>query len=348
MKKTGIIFGILLLIFILVSSITSMVIYNSSFPRFERHDDTINAMVRYVDIEEEHPREIHAFLSEKNTLQGYFYQTTEPKGLIVIAHGLGGGADSYLTYTKWFLEQGYAVFSYDATGSFDSEGKSTKGFPQSLIDLKAALTYIEEHAELSNYKKVLFGHSWGGYAASNALHFDFDIKAVVSVAAPSNANAMIFEQTEKMMGLFGVTQRPFISIYQSILFGNFAKYDAIEAINQTDAHVLVIHGNEDEMIDYQKSAIIARKEEVTNPNAEFILRESEGRNGHNNLFRSTDAVTYIDQINIEYRALYDLHNQNIPYEINQDFYANIDRFRTQELDEELMQTILSFYNTAIN
>src|SRR5690554_4677696 len=128
---------------------------------------------------------------------------------------------------------------------------------------------------------------------------------------------MIFEQTEKMMGLFGISQRPFLSLYQSILFGEFAKYDAIDAINQTSSHVMIIHGNEDEMVNYQKSAIIASEAEVTNPNVVFVLREQEERNGHNNLFRSIDAITYIDQINIEYRTLYELHNGSIPYEINQ-------------------------------
>ena len=41
--------------------------------------------------------------------------------------GIGGGADSYLPQITYFLDQGWRVFAYDATGSFDSEGKTTKG-----------------------------------------------------------------------------------------------------------------------------------------------------------------------------------------------------------------------------
>ena len=347
MKKIGIIVGSIILLFVVVSSIVSTVVYNQNFPRYERHDDTINAMLRYNDISEEYPRELHSITSGDNQLSGYHYSVPNPIALLVLSHGIGGGADSYISYIKWFLDQGFSVFSYDATGSFDSEGKSTKGFPQSLIDLEAVLTYIEEHDTLSLQDKVLFGHSWGGYAVANVLHFDFDIKAVVSVAAPSSANEMIFEQVERSLGVFGLTQRPFLSLYQSLLFGKYAKFDAIDALVDTEVHVMIVHGNEDEMVNYQKSAIFAKYDSITNTNVIFILREEAGRNGHNNLFRSEDAIRYIDEINLDYRALYDLHNQNIPYEINQEFYASLDRFLVQELDEEFMQSILVFYLDAL-
>ncbi len=347
MKKFGIIIGVFALVFIVASLVVTKLVYDQSFPRFERHDDTLNAALRYEDIEGAYERTLVSFPSGDNQLQGYVYHQEDALGLIVFAHGLGGGADSYLAYTKWFLDQGWSVFMYDATGSFDSEGESTKGFPQSLIDLHAALDYVKEYEDFFDLDLMLFGHSWGGYAVANALHLDDDIKAVVSVSAPFHANAMIFEQTQKMMGIFAYTQYPFLSLYQRWLFNDYASFNAIDAINQSDAHVMVIHGVNDDVIDYSGSAIMAKRDSITNPNVIFVSIEGEGRDGHNNVFRSSVAVQYFEELNIEYRALYDEHNGSIPYEINRDFYARVNRFLAQELDETLMLDIHAMFLQAL-
>ena len=47
------------------------------------------------------------------------------------------------------------------TGSFDSEGKSTRGFPQGLLDLRAALDFIEGEGSLSSLPVLLFGNVFG-------------------------------------------------------------------------------------------------------------------------------------------------------------------------------------------
>ncbi|MFH5881335.1 alpha/beta hydrolase family protein [Liberiplasma polymorphum] len=348
MKKIGIILTSIVLLFVVVSGVLTKITYDQSFPRYNRHDETINAFIRYSDIEEDYERTLVNFDSNGNSLQGYIYPNSEALGLVVIAHGIGGGADSYLAYTKWFLDNGWAVFSYDATGSFDSEGKTTKGFPQSLIDLESALNYIETNESINDLELVLFGHSWGGYAVANILHLNDNIKAVVTAAAPSNADDMILEQATKMLGFFAITQKPFLAMYQRLLFGEYAKYDAIDAINQSNAHVFIIHGEQDEMVSYTGSAIIARNSLITNPNVITMVSTIDGKNGHNNLFRSNEAIEYINEINSEYRALYDEYNQNIPYEVNQTFYEGIDRFKVQALNETLMQLIHDFYVNALN
>jgi uncharacterized protein len=346
MKKIIIIILSIAFLFVIASGIITKLVYDRAFPRFDRPDETIHAFLRYEDIEENYPRSLHQFESNDHALQGYLYPKDEPHGLIVIAHGLGGGADSYLAYTKWFMDHGWAVFSYDATGSFDSEGQSTKGFPQSLIDIEAALNYIQVIEEIKDLDVFLFGHSWGGYAVANALHFFEDIKAVVSVAAPSNANEMIFEQTKKMMGIFAYTQKPFLNLYQQLLFSNYATYDAVDAINNHDAHVMIIHGKNDEVFNYDGSALIAKQSQILNPNTVFLLREIDQRDGHNNLFRSNEAIVYIEEINNTYRELYQTHNENIPYEIKQVFYETVDRLKLQSLDDVLMLEIHQFYLNA--
>lgn len=91
--------------------------------------------------------------------------------------------------------------------------------------------------------------------------------------------------------------------------------NALDAINQTEVPVLIVHGLEDEV----------------------------GHSGHNNIFRSSESMDYINAINIEYRKLYDFHDQDIPYEVHKDFYKRIDRFLAQDINSELMEEIHVFF-----
>lgn len=332
-----------ILIFSVISMIVVKIIYDGQFPRYDRHDETISANLRYVDMEQAYPRGLVRFKSGDNTLQGYVYGMDQDMGLVVIAHGLGGGADSYLPQISYFLDQGWRVFAYDATGSFDSEGKTSKGFPQALIDLDAALTYINTQPEYTDLPIMLFGHSWGGYAVANVLHYNHDIAGVVSISGVNRPMDIIIEQGRRMLGGFINIEYPFLWLYQRILFGEVASLNAVDAINQSDVPVLIIHGTEDEMVSYKESSIIAKIDRITNPKVRSISISEEDRNGHNNLFRSYEAIDYINEINIIYRELYDSYEQNIPYEINQDFYSKIDRSLAQDINTDLMSEINNFY-----
>jgi uncharacterized protein len=349
--RTRKIVGLSIVGFILLFSIISMVIvmfiYNGQFPRYDRPDTTVTVGLRYEDLEAQYPRSLVSFKSGNNRLQGYVYGLDQEQGLVVVAHGIGGGADSYLPQITYFVDQGWRVFAYDATGSFDSEGKTTKGFPQALIDLDAALTYIKTQDGFVSLPILLFGHSWGGYAVANLLHYDHEISGVATVSGANSPMEMIIEQGRSMMGGFINIQYPYLWLYQRILFGETASLNAVDAINGSDVPVLIIHGTEDEFVAYEGSSIISNLNAITNPNVRTISLSEPGRSGHNNLFRSVNSMDYIDEINIEYRKLYDSYEHNIPYEVKQDFYSEIDRALAQDINRGLMDEIQAFFLESI-
>ena len=332
-----------ILLFSIISMVVVMFIYGGQFPRVDRHDDTVTAALRYTDIETAYPRRLVNFVSGKHLLQGYVYGLDQSRGLVVVAHGLGGGADSYLPQIAYFVDKGWRVFAYDATGSFDSEGKTTKGFPQALLDLDAALTFINTQPEFANLPILLFGHSWGGYAAANALHYDHEIAGVVTVSGANSPMDMILEQGRRVMGGFINIQYPYLWLYQRVLFGEAASLNAVDAINRSDVPVLIIHGTEDDLVAYKGSSIIANLDSITNPNVKTISLSEPGRNGHNDLFRSNAGMVYINEMNIIYRKLFEQYKQNIPYEVRQEFYSQMDRALAQELDPGLMDEIHKFF-----
>ena len=335
--------AVIILAFSVISITITKIVYDKQFPRFERHDETVSANLRYQDLEEDYPRQLFNFMSGKNKLQGYQYGLQNDRGLIVVSHGIGGGADSYLPQITWFVDQGWRVLAYDSTGSFDSEGKTTRGFPQMLLDLDSLLTYVEEQPDLSELPVMLFGHSWGGYAVSTVLHYDHDIKGVASVAGADSPMEIVLEQGKSMMGSFIYIQSLYLWLYQHLLFGQAASLSASDAIISNDVPVMLIHGTEDEMVLFEGSSIIANMDKNLPDHVKLMICDQEKQNGHNSLFKSDEAIEYIDDINVTYRALYDHHQQNIPYDVNQEFYASVDRDLAQQLDESFMQEIHSFY-----
>ncbi|MDW7656204.1 MAG: alpha/beta fold hydrolase [Bacillota bacterium] len=337
-----------ILLFSIISMVIVMFIYNGQFPRYDRHDMTVTAGLRYEDLEAQYQRSLVSFESGNNRLQGYVYGLNQEQGLVVVAHGIGGGADSYLPQIAYFVDQGWRVFAYDATGSFDSEGKTTKGFPQALLDLDAALTYINTQEVFADLPILLFGHSWGGYAVANLLHYDYEIAGVATVSGANSPMEIIIEQGRSMMGGFIYIQYPYLWLYQRILFRETASLNAVDAINGSDVPVLIVHGTEDDFVAYEGSSIISKIDAITNPDVRTISLSEPGRNGHNNLFRSVAAMDYIDEVNLEYRKLYDSYDQNIPYEIKQDFYAQLDRSLAQDINRELMDEIHAFFMESID
>lgn len=341
---------IILLITVLSFSVVSFIVVKVNFDDiFSRTVlDEITANVRYSDIKNDYPRELLSFMSGENKLQGYLYGSENTKGLVVISHGLGGGAENYMIETKRFVDEGYRVFGFDNTGCYSSEGDNCIGLAQSVIDLDAALTYIEQEERFKDMPILLFGHSWGGYAVTSVFNYDHDITASVSVAGFNKPMQMIIEWARGMMGGFAYVEYPYIWVYNKLIFGNDLDLTAVDGINNTDTPILLLHGNGDKTIGIDESAIMAYRNEITNPNVQYKICDKEKQNGHNSLFYSAECHEYVDQLNKEYEELYNEYDGEIPDDVRKSFYDGCDKFKVNELDSEFMDCILDFYDQALS
>jgi uncharacterized protein len=333
-----------LALFTVVSIIFAKIFYDGNFQRLEEPDYT--GFLRYSDTSGYDRTRVN-FKSGDNNLSGYIYGEDNQKGLIVISHGLGYGAEDYLAQTLYFVDHGWRVFTFNNTGTYNSEGKSEKGLPQSVIDLNAALTYIEDDPALNELPVMLFGHSWGGYAVAAVLNFDHPVTAIVSVSGFNSPNELILEDVRSEIGILGYLEYPFLVNYQSWLFGDKAKLTAVHGINRSDIPILIIHGNGDESISYTGASIISHRDEITNPNAEFFTASKENHNGHKSLFRSDAAIEYNNKANQEYQELFDKYKGDLPDEVRAQFYKNLDKHQTSELDPEFMNEINRFFEEQL-
>ena len=142
--------------------VSAIIAYDSFFPRYERPDYNVYPGMYCIErFEGSLRRETLTVDSDGIDLAAYYYPVDAPKGLVVVVHGMHAGADDYLPLIEAMVNGGYAVFAYDATGTYSSGGRDCVGMCQQLKDLDSVLNFLAVSEPYSNMPKLLIGHSWG-------------------------------------------------------------------------------------------------------------------------------------------------------------------------------------------
>ncbi len=309
---------IAMIVFCLLSMAGSAIIFSILFPRSELSPDSLE--LRYCDIDEsKYPRKEVEFLSGKNTLHGCIYYTAGSPAIIVMAHGIRGGADSHLAEAQYFIDMGWSVFCFDGTGSRESNGNSTVGLSQMKLDLLAALDYLTNNYPTTPL--LLYGHSMGAYSCASVLDDGYDVAGAVLISGFASTVDTMYYHARLKAGALALFGYPFLTLHNYVLFGEHADEYAIDSINSVDTPVLIIHGSQDQVIPLEIS-IYGKKDQISNDNVEFLIIEDEGRNRHSTAWLSTES------------ALLHLHPDSIT-EFNRD--------KLHTTDEKFMEYINSFY-----
>ncbi len=294
-----------------------------------------------------YPRRNVSFYSGKNRLQGYIFGEQNTKGLLVFAHGINSGHESYMQEIVWMVDNGWRVFAYDATGSCTSEGRGTTGLIQSALDLHAALTYVESDETLKTLPKCLMGHSWGGYAVAAGLYFGHDVKASASVAGYSDAIQMMMRFASVTMGKITALLHPLAYAEHRILFGKYATLSAVDGINRANIPVMLIHGTADELVRYDITGIVAHKDEITNPNVVIYPMSDKGQDAHSSIFHNAKSVEEIARINAQLSELEQKYGQNVPNEERQRVLDGADLDLYNLPNDKLLGDINAFFEEAL-
>lgn len=173
-----------------------------------------------------------------------------PKGTVLILHGITDRKDSMLGIAKPLAAAGYRAVLVDLRSHGRSGGRwLTFGVVESA-DLRQAVDALAAHGLLAGDVGV-FGPSYGGAVAIQYAAADPRVRAVVAVCpftsmrdvtprvvrmyAPWPANWLLLDSTIDR----AVTQAGRIASFDP------AAASPLTAIARTDAHVLLVHGNDD-------------------------------------------------------------------------------------------------------
>ncbi len=276
-----------ILIFAVFSFFLTKFIYDATFSRY--NGEPLAASDELQDIIQN--RRSVSFRCGVNLLKGHYYAAPDALALVVIAPGYGADDDQYLWQINSFLDCGWSVFSFDSTGHCDSEGDSAVGFSQELLDLEAALDYIEEQQRFGCEALLLFGHSRGGYAVCGVLDRHEDITAAVSVSGINSAMEAVMEPAARRIGLIAYGNYPLLWLYQSMLFGvDVVNIEAAETINATDVPVMLVHGVQDTSVPIDRSSIVAHRDQISSDRVEYYICDQPGQSGHTDLLYAADGT----------------------------------------------------------
>ena len=326
--------------------------YDSFFKRHEKRDiNTVFGEFEYSRVKDRLPRTEFFFPSGRLQLQGYFYPCSNAKGMVVVCHGMRAGADDYIPSIEFFVHSGYAVFTYDCQGTYASEGNSTVGMCTPLVNLDHALTYIKNHREFSRYPLFLFGHSWGGYAATAVLSIHKNICGCAAIAPFNSGYTLFVEKGEQYTSLFPDAMKidfpkEFLDTYQTMLFKDYTKYDGVQGINSTCIPVYIAHGNRDSVIGFAHQSVISHRDEIRKENVTYYIG-TDALAGHNTILHSPRAVAYQDKVKEDLKRLKKEYGRELTQEELSGFCNGVDHRLYSEVNMEMMQEILGMFNKAL-
>ncbi len=191
-----------------------------------------------------------SFPSGENSLTGYFYRAEEAKGTFLFAHGIRGYADDESAMVQnAILEEGYSLFAIDMTASGRSEGEGIKSLAQGAYDVQAALTYLfsqnEFYAPLANL--YLCGYSWGAYAVSASLNFDYPskISGVLCFSGFDNPEGEMIAMARNYVGFLADMNALTLDWGMASKVGDDRFLSGSKGISRSGAKAYLVQGDED-------------------------------------------------------------------------------------------------------
>ncbi len=343
-----IIVGIILILLILAAIILpkpiAMYVYNDNFGKRFTTGEIYAFRVEDFD---GLSREKYTFPSDKGQmLTGYkYYRGSEaPKGMVVLAHGFGGGGQRcYMNIADYFASNGYWVFAYDATGNDESEGEAVGGLPQGIIDLDYALRFVK--SEFGGLPIVLWGHSWGGYSVGSVIKLHPDVKAAVIVSGFNESLDMLETEGRKIVGNVIDFVLPVFKKHEQKTFGEYASMSILNSLASTEVPALFVHSEDDEMIPVEISFDRYYEQFSGDERFSFIRYKDKG---HNFIFCSENRKAYVEEYNKGANAYTESMGGTLTEEQAAAYIReNFDKKKGFELDAELMAQMLEFYNNCI-
>ena len=206
-----------------------------------------------------------------------FTPKSEPKALIVMTHGYNMSCENYLPLARIFCEAGFKVLMFDGIGVGISEGPSIYGLPQHILDMKSVLDAVEKDPELGKLPLLLFGHSWGGYAACTVPCLkDYPIRGILTCAAFRKSSSSMIPTIKRRYPAVASMLVASVEFLERLIFGSIASVTSSDGLKKIECPVKLYHSKDDSVISFKESFEAMKSELSGYDNISFV--EMDGRN----------------------------------------------------------------------
>ncbi|HIY96710.1 MAG TPA: lysophospholipase [Candidatus Borkfalkia excrementigallinarum] len=282
------------------------------------------------------------FSSDKGqTLRGYLYRdanTKSPKALIIFSHGYGAGHTAYTTELNYFVRAGFWVLAYDGTGCVLSEGRNLKGFDQGVIDLRYAIRYVNKEPRFAPLKKILVGHSWGGFSVMNAVGEDGIGGAVAICGFISGAKVLAQNSIGRKIPALTFAVEWFLKLFARISFGKNANQNSIRSLQATEKPIFLLYGSEDRTVSFPKNGEVMKKTFQSSDHVKILICKGKAHNPYLSMSAEKTMKETFSQIAKMKKK------DSVAAKI---LYEAIDYSKITEEDPEIMREIVSFIDGVI-
>lgn len=349
---TPVLIVLLVILFILitlaVAGFTFSKLYtDKTFRPYTIEKDSSVAHFDWYERKGHYTRRIVRFPSGQNMLEGQIYGEENTRALVVFCHGIWSGPEEYLMPVTYLVDRGYRVFCFSYTSYGNSEGTWAKGLPQSPRDLDAALSYIRTEPSLQKLPLFLMGHSWGAYAVTAVMNMQHsEVRGLVALSGFNDPLEMTLDVASKVVGRGGAALlKPWLILLNRNSFGRDWRLTAVDGLNASGVPALIVHGTADDFIGYETCSIIAKRDRITDPGAEYLTLP--GKN-HNNYFGDEETAAYQEEIAKGYRALSAKYKGRVPAAERHRYYSTVDLERANRPNTALYDQFDAFYQKVLN
>ncbi|MEN4760070.1 alpha/beta fold hydrolase [Chryseobacterium sp. C39-AII1] len=221
----------------------------------------------------------------------YYPGTNEKLPLVIFVHGYKGYKDwgAWDLMAENFAEAGFffAKFNFSHNGTTvedpynfaDLEAFGNNNYSKELSDLGAVIDYFVADEKVDDQKIILIGHSRGGGISIIKTYEDERINGLITLASvdtlerfPKNEAFEKWKEAGVYYVVNGRTKQEMPHYYQ--FYQDFEKdehrFDVERATEMAKAHVLIIHGINDESVSVKNAEHL----HILNPNSELYLIEN--------------------------------------------------------------------------
>jgi pimeloyl-ACP methyl ester carboxylesterase len=212
-------------------------------------------------------------------LRGYAWNTSSQKKLLVL-HGFESSVINFVQYVQPLLDNGFAVYAFDAPAHGRSSGKTVNA----VIYKEFIKTLHQKYGPFQNF----ITHSFGGLALSLALEeMPHDENYKVVFIAPATETTRAVEQLFTLFRLEDSLYPAFEDYIEKISGHRSAWFSVNRASENIKANVLWIHDSEDDMTPMADVEPVMKKKFA---NFEFYITRGLG---HRRIYRDKKVIEKI-------------------------------------------------------
>ena len=201
----------------------------------------------------------------------------QPEALIVMTHGYNMSCENYMPLAHRFCDSGFEILMFDGTGCGISGGPWIYGLPQHIPDMKSVLDAVSKDERLSSLPLLLFGHSWGGYAACCvSLLSAYPVKGILTCGAFRKSLSSMIPSMKRRFHAAAPLLIKAAEILEKLLFGKAASFTSSEGLRTAGCPARLYHSRDDAVVGYEESFETMKKELSDLENISFI--GLDGRN----------------------------------------------------------------------